>query len=160
MSNAETVDTGLRQLLGGVGAAATQVARRRSVRLAVDAAGKDLTERVVFAVPSGAASGITITSVTYVPSASMTASDTLYETLTVKKYDAAGANGATVATRTTKTSGSGGSGSWTAFVGVTLTLTAANATVVAGGAVTFAYAKTSTGTDVPIGSLEIEYLEN
>lgn len=160
MSNAETVDTGLRQLLGGVGAAATQVARRRSVRLAVDSAGTDLTERVVFAVPAGVPGGITITSVKYVPSASLSASDTNYETLTVKKYDAAGANGATVASRTTKTTNGGGSGNWTAFVGVSLTITAANAAVVTGGAVTFAFAKASSGTSVPVGVLEIEYLEN
>ena len=68
-------------------------------------------------------------------------------------------SGATVATHTTKTAGAGGTGSWTAFVGVSLPVTAANAAVVPGGCVTFAFAKASTGTDVPVGVLEIEYLE-
>ena len=78
----------------------------------------------------------------------VTASDTTYATVTVESYDSAGSTHTSIGSLTTKTSGGGGSGNITAFKPVAVPVTAANAIVPAGGCITVALAKASTGVKV------------
>lgn len=69
-------------------------------------------------------------------------------TITVSKYDAAGANKTTLGTITT-------TASWVAGTSVALTLTDANLAVVEGGSLAFEIAKGSSGVAVPICTIEV-----
>lgn len=112
-------------------------------------------EHTFFRAPAA----VIIKAIRYVPDAALTASDTVYATLTVAQRNAAGTSvNASFGVVTTKTSGSGGSGNWTAFVPVALTL--AGSALAAGDILTIAIAKASTGTAVPAGSLQIDYVLN
>lgn len=119
--------------------------------IAALAAGTDLAETVIGL--QGSTAGMNIASVQVVPSASLTASDTLFRTITVAKRTAGGSP-TTIATATTKTSGSGGTGNWTAFVPVVIPLST-GAFIAAGDVVTLTIAHASTGTAVPASQLEI-----
>lgn len=105
-----------------------------------------------------AASAMTIKAVRYVPDAALTASDTVYATITVDRRNADGTNPVQVAQVLTKVTG--GSGNWTQWVAVALTLTGANVGLAAGQILTVSIAKASTGTIVPAGQLVIDYTIN
>lgn len=94
-----------------------------------------------------------VDSVKVIPSAAVTASDSVYATLTLSYDDGAGGSKTTVAVQTTKITG--GSGDWVAEVGVPITITAANALVPSGKQLTMSKAFASTGTVIPAGSLVI-----
>jgi hypothetical protein len=86
----------------------------------------------------------TLSRLVIVPTGAATASDTVYATITVAVRDGAGGAAATVATLITNVAG----GSWVAFTPKSMgTLT--NATIPAGGVLTYAVAKASTGTQLP-----------
>lgn len=112
-----------------------------------------LAEHVFFRAPAS----VVIKAVRYVPDASLTAADATKATLTVAQRSAAGAStNASFAVVNTATTGGGGSGNWTAFVAVPLTL--AGSALAAGDLLTIAISKLSTGTVVPAGSLEIDFV--
>lgn len=83
----------------------------------------------------------------------VTANDTTYATFTLAKRDSAGANSATVGSMTTQITG--GSGNVTAFLPVSLTLTAANRVVPAGSVLTIAVAKASTGVAIAAATSQV-----
>ena len=143
-------------------AAVDQFAVNRRVllhKLSEDAAaGDELAEMPIY-IDSRTAGGLVVTAVKFVPAAALTAHDTNYKTVTVSWRSAAGGAATVVATGTTKTSGGGGSGNWTAFVPVSLPVTAANATLPAGGQLTFLFSKAGTGVKLPAGTLVVEYEE-
>lgn len=95
-----------------------------------------------------------LVSAVFEPASSLTGHDTNNAVLTVKKYDSAGANGATIASMTTNTT----SGNWTAWAGKALTLAAAaNLEVAAGSSLTFAITKANDGVTVPAGRLVLTF---
>jgi hypothetical protein len=98
--------------------------------------------------------GLQVQAVRFLPSAALTANNTNYATLTVVNRDAAGSSVGTIAAITTEITGSG---DWVAFVLEDFG-TLANATIAAGGTVTFEIEKAASGVVVPAGSLEIEYV--
>lgn len=117
------------------------------------AAGTVTAEHTFFRAPAA----VIIKAIRYVPDAALTASDTLFATLTVAQRNAAGTSvNASFGTALTKVTA--GTGNWTAFVAVPLTL--AGSALAAGDILTIAIAKASTGTIVPAGSLEIDYVLN
>ena len=83
-----------------------------------------------------------IVSIEYVPAAALTANDTNYATITIRKRDGAGGAAVTVASVTTKITG--GSGDWTAFQAVSLG-TIANADLLVGDLLTIEITKPGTG---------------
>lgn len=86
----------------------------------------------------------TLSRLVVVPTGAVTASDTVYATITVAVRDGAGGAAATVATLITNVA----TGSWVAFTPKTMgALT--NASIPAGGVLTYAVAKASTGTQLP-----------
>lgn len=86
----------------------------------------------------------TLSRLVIVPTGAVTASDTVYATITVSVRDGAGGAAATVATLITNVA----TGNWTAFVPKTMgALT--NASIPAGGVLTYTVAKASTGTQLP-----------
>jgi len=109
-------------------------------------AGTAVTEECIVSFPF--ANTVKVLGCTVLPPVAVTASDTLFATFTLSSRDANGANAVSIATQTTKTSGSGGLGSLTAFKPVSLPLTQANVVVPAGGSLTIAVAKASTGTAI------------
>lgn len=94
-----------------------------------------------------------VTSIEYVPAAALTANDTDYVTITIRKRDGAGGAAATVATLTTKITG--GSGDWTAFVPVSLG-TITNGDLLVGDLLTIEITKAASGKVVPIGFLRVK----
>lgn len=123
-------------------------------KAAADAAASTLlAEHVFFRAPGN----VTIKSIVYVPDAALTAADATKATITIATRDGAGNSlNASFATVNTATTGSGGSGNWTAFIPVPLAL--AGSLLTAGQVLTIAISKTSTGTIVPAGSLQIFYV--
>jgi hypothetical protein len=89
----------------------------------------------------------TVTGVTIVPGAALTASDTVYATITVSKRSSAGGAAVTIASIVTNVA----SGNWTAAVAKALTLstTPADLVLTNGDMIQFDIAKASTGTIVP-----------
>lgn len=87
------------------------------------------------------------------PNAALTGHATTNAVFTIKKYAAAGGAGTSVATLTTTVANS-----FVAFsrIAMTLTATAADLTVVAGGFFTCEIAKGSTGVIVPICNVQID----
>lgn len=83
------------------------------------------------------------------PTAALTGDPTNNAVITVSKRDAAGGTKTTLGTITT-------TASWVAGVNVSVTLTAANLDVVAGGALTCEIAKGGTGVVVPICRIIVE----
>ena len=97
-----------------------------------------------------------IKSVKYMPTGgALTADNTNNAAITVSKRDAAGANLTTVASETTNVA----SGNWVQRTLKSLTLTAANVDVVAGGSCTFSIAKGGSGVVVPAGFFVIDVEE-
>lgn len=92
-----------------------------------------------------------VLSVTFTPAATLTANDTDYATLTVRKRSALGADGGAVAEVTTKITG--GTGDWVAFKPVTIPLVATEPTLADGESLTIAIAKAASGVIVPAGVL-------
>lgn len=93
-----------------------------------------------------------IVGIEFVPAAALTANDTDYATITVRKRDGAGGAAVVVATLTTKITG--GSGNWTAFVPVSLgTITAPD--LLSGDLLTIEITKAGSGVAVPIGFLRV-----
>lgn len=109
-------------------------------------AGTAVTEECIVSFPF--TNSVKVLGCTVLAPVAVTASDTLFATFTLSSRDANGANAVTIATQTTKTSGSGGLGSLTAFKPAALPVTVANAVVPAGGSLTIAVAKASTGTAI------------
>lgn len=130
--------------------AAKELTRHKVQRRAAGvASGSDIAEVELYSVPAHLTDGVRVVSVKIVPDGAVTADDTGYATILVKKYDAAGANGATVASQTTKITG--GSGDWVAFVPVTIPLAATLETLVAGGSLTLQVDNTSAAGGVAAG---------
>jgi hypothetical protein len=117
--------------------------------IAGQTAGTDTAETYCGMVgPGSDGTGAPVGSVYLVPiSAGLTASDTLYDTITVTKRTAGGAT-VTIASATTKTTGSGGTGSWTQYKPVPLTVVA-GATLAGLDEVGVAVTHASTGTTYP-----------
>ena len=96
----------------------------------------------------------TVTGISFVPAAAVTADDTNYATLTVTKRDYNGANSATVVAQTTKITG--GSGDWTIHVPVslgTLSITALDD----GEELVVGIAKAGSGVAIPAGQLVVSF---
>lgn len=89
-----------------------------------------------------------------VPAAALTADDTDYATITVRKRDGAGGAASVIASVTTKITG--GSGNWTAFVPVSLG-TITNADLLAGDILTVEITKAASGVAIPIGYLRVRH---
>lgn len=102
-------------------------------------AGTAVTEEVVFVAPRRAF----VKAATVAFPVAVTASDTLFATVTLSKRTAGGA-ATVIATQTTKITG--GSGNVAQFVSMPLTLTATAVQLAAGDSLTLAVAKASTGT--------------
>jgi hypothetical protein len=96
--------------------------------------------------------GLTLTKITYVPDAALTANDTNFATLLISSRNAAGGGQVTIASIQTTTSGTG---SWTAFLGVDFG-SLANNVLTTGMSVTLTISKSGTGVVVPGGSFVIE----
>ena len=92
----------------------------------------------------------TFSALKFMPDAALTAHDTNYATLTVRKRDGAGGAASTVASVTTKITG--GSGDWDAFEAVDLG-TVTGGALAAGTVLTFIIAKSGGGVVVPAGKL-------
>jgi hypothetical protein len=99
-----------------------------------------------------AASDMTLNAVRYVPDAALTADNTNYATITVKRRNADGTGAVTLASVTTQITGSG---NWSQWVAVNIPVV--NASVSAGQIVTVGIAKAGTGVAVPAGQLVSEY---
>jgi hypothetical protein len=114
------------------------------------AAATATTEHTFMRAPSA----VQIVAVRYIPDAALTADASNNATITIKRRNADGTNAVTVAAVTTSVAGSG---SWTQWVAVALTLTAANTSMAPGQFLTIAITKAGTGVVVPAGSLQIDY---
>ena len=127
-------------------------ARRRvdSLTVVADAAAGDTRSSDMILYPA-ASKGV---SAYLMPHAALTESDTLYATVTLELYTAAGAESAALATFTTKKAASGGSGSWVAGTPITFSSFAGDA-IAAGYWVGLKVEKASTGTALPACSLVI-----
>lgn len=151
---------GLFHWVSNVDASVEQAVTYRRVfahKLTADgAAGDELAEVPVYIDSRCTAQ---IMSVRFVPADALTAHNTNYKTITVSSRTSAGASATTVASVNTKTSGGGGTGDWTAFSPVTVTLTAANAILPAGGMLTVKYLKSGNGVVIPAGVFVVEYKE-
>lgn len=118
-----------------------QAASSLSFVVPADAAASTTTAETIFArVPAAG----TITAVKISPTGAVTASDTVYATITIKWRDGAGGAAATIATLITNVAG----GSWTAFTTKDMGAIT-NGAITAGGVLTYTIAKASTGTQLP-----------
>lgn len=154
---------------------AEQVVRRKTVHIPLIAYGAtvDLTEAAMFQVPSHVADGIQIVSLSLVPSAAVSGSNSVYRTLTVSKRDGAGGAATVCAGMMTLASGTGdadpgggtftvpATGNLTGFVAKAFTLSGTTSVLqlVAGGVLTLAIAHASTGTALPTADLVLVYDE-
>jgi hypothetical protein len=129
-------------------------AQRIGRTIPADAAASTTTaETLIGRVPHGC----TVTSIKLTGGAALTASDTVYATITVYARDTNGANQVTVATIVTKITA--GTGNWTAFKPVTWT-TVANGALLADWVLSYAVAKASTGTQLPETQLDVVVSSN
>lgn len=110
-------------------------------QIPADAAASTVTAETVIAAFSGTGK---LTALDIMPTGSVTASDTLYATITIKTRDGAGGGASTVATVVTNVAG----GSWTAFTKKTMGAIT-NGTFAANSVLTITIAKASTGTQLP-----------
>jgi hypothetical protein len=94
-----------------------------------------------------------LVSAEYLPSGTLTAHDTNYAGLFLKKADGAGGSLATVATETTETAASGGSGNWAEGVAVPLVI--ATAEISKGEVYSVNITKAGSGVAVPFGALNL-----
>jgi hypothetical protein len=103
----------------------------------------------------------TVTGVTIAPAHSLTANDTNFATITVRKRDAGGTGPTTVATAQTTTSGAGGTGNWSPFaeVPVPLSGTPADLQLTAGQELTVQITKSGSGVAVPECVLVVQYTQ-
>lgn len=103
-------------------------------------------------------STLTVTNVTVIPFAALTAHDTNYKTVALKRRVAAG-TATTIASVTTKITG--GTGDWVALTPITLTLssTAADLVVPTLGDLSLSLVHASAGVIVPVCSVTVEYYE-
>lgn len=103
-------------------------------------------------------SSLTVTNVTLIPFAALTAHDTNYKTVALKRRVAAG-TATTIASVTTKITG--GTGNWVALTPITLTLssTAADLVVPTLGDLSLSLVFTSGGVIVPVCTVVVEYFE-
>lgn len=107
-------------------------------------AGTAVTESPLVNFPAAMfPNGVKIVAATFTTPIAVMASDTTFATVTLASRNAAGGGSTTIGSQTTKITG--GTGNITAFVAQPLTLTAANVIVPAGGSITLAVAKASTG---------------
>lgn len=106
------------------------------------------------AIMSHVGSSRTIKRISITPTAGVTANDTDYATITLKKYDGAGGAAVTLATLVTNVAG----GSWTALVpkAVTLSATGADLVVTNNNVFTITIAKASSGVVIPASVIVIE----
>jgi dipeptidase len=155
MQTTQDLDQSLIESALGGNAAALAVMRQKRTRIvrivkaAADAMASTTQADTVLPAEMFPYAGV-ITAVWIIPTAALTGHATTNATLTVSKYDAAGANKTTVATMTTTLVSP--AQSWVAFapIAMTLTTTAADLAVVAQGSCSLAIAKGSTGVVVPI----------
>jgi|SRR5690242_19026396 hypothetical protein len=119
---------------------------------AVATAGNDLTSALGAAEFDGV-----ITSAKYIPDAGLTSNDTAYRTYSIVNKGQAGAGATSMASAATKTSGGGGTGDFTAFKGVSLTLsgTPANLAFASGDVLALGSVHTGTGVADPGGVVEV-----
>lgn len=91
----------------------------------------------------------TVSNISINPTGALTASDSVYATITIATRDGVGGSGTTLATLVTNVA----SGNWSAFTRKNLTLS--TTAIVAGGIITWTVAKASTGTQLPALVAEI-----
>ena len=130
-----------------------QLQQQITYNMPADAAASTTTaEMTIGTIPVGA----TISAINIQPTGAVTASDTVYATITVAQGNGAGGARSTLASVTTKTSGGGGTGNWVAFTGVSMG-TITNGAVTANSIFTLTIAKASTGTQLPTATIQIVY---
>lgn len=118
-------------------------------QVAADAAASTTTAETAIAYLKSAQ---TVARIMVVPTGAVTASDTVYATITVAKRDGAGGAATTIATLITNVA----TGSWVAFTPKTFgAITAGD--IAAGSVLTYTVAKASTGTQLPAFKLQIEF---
>lgn len=105
-----------------------------------------------------AAGPITVKAVRFVPDAALTASDSNYATITISRRNADGSGLVVVASINTAITVAPFSGNFVQWQAVTLALTAANLSLIAGQLLTVAITKTGSGVVVPAGSVQIDYI--
>lgn len=124
--------------------------RYLTIAIPADAMASDTNDYGVFYnVPA-----ITVTNAYLIADGSLTASASVYATLTLQKIVATVAT--TISTLTTNTTGNGGTGNWAAKAAFTFT-TAAAISVAAGSTLNLNIAKASTGTALKHCLLTVEY---
>ncbi len=123
--------------------------------LADEATAATATNQPFWRVP--AAGPIQLISARYIPTSALTAADATKATINLQVNDDAGGTLTTIATMNTATAGGGGTGNWTALQSQGFAVSATAPTAAAGQMLHFVTAKTSTGTVVPQGILEIEF---
>lgn len=138
--------------------AATQALRKRrfAMRITDAAAGTTDTTYYLMNIPVAG----TITAISVIPGAALTADDTNYKTLTFGTNNGAGGAVTTVAAQTTKATG--GSGSWVAGTKLTIALSAtiANRSFAAGSQFQLAITHAGSGVAEPIYTVVVEYTED
>ena len=118
-----------------------------------------LAEKVVFSVPATLVNGIKVISCTITATEGITAHDDNHRTFTLKKYDAAGANGTTVGAVSTDSNATPVGTSLTAFVPKSLILKDSATTVVASACLTFQGTGAGTEENLAGAVCTIEYEE-
>ena len=99
---------------------------------------------------------VKVVSCKFICDGAVTAHDTNFKTLSVEKTDTAGGAFVVIASISTTVAGTG---NIVALIPETLTLTAANAEVAAGGQLVFRTAVGASGVVVPAGTVEVVYEE-
>lgn len=93
------------------------------------------------------------------PNSTLTANDTNYKTVSLKKADGAAGSETTCASANTKTSGSGGTGDWADKTAIALTLSAtdANRNLAAGEHLLLDIAAAASGVATPQFTMHVDY---
>ncbi len=148
--SAANVQHGLAFLLRAMQAGLSDTGQRWT-KSAVDAAAATATPESIFFVARGKG---TVTAIRFVPNALLTADNTNFATVTVRRRNADGSGAVTVASYVTNVAG----GSLVAFTPKALTLsgTAANLAYTAGQMLTVEITKAAAGVAVPQGVLVVD----
>jgi hypothetical protein len=125
-----------------------------NVLLPAETAGTDYSFPVLGVPASEFPNGVKVIAVTQRTPAAVTEHDTTFTLHTFTSYDSNGANALAAATISNKTTGAGGTGTTTALkaYAATLSATAANLVVPAGGSLVLVKTHGSTGTAYPAGT--------
>ena len=101
--------------------------------------------------------GVRVTSVAFVPGASLTSDNTSYVSMRLVYNNGNGGSDTIVAQANSSNSGAAlGTGNWTADIAEALTITAANAVIPSGSQVQVRFLKFGSGVNVPAGSVVVK----